>query len=802
MGFHRSVHVTLLCGACICRCVAPEDGVVLVRAGRPWAEICLPPAVGPGTRLAADELRHYVERITGARLPVRERTDTEATRRVALLPTLRPGGKTTDDDDTFTIETEGETLLIRGNSDTAVLYGVYQLLHELGVRWFTPGAIGENVPRLSTICIRPRKTQHRPSFRQREVSFSGYMKWHFDEADLERQVHEYDLWRIRNRLHVIARPPRIGPALKHKVSLCRERFHGTVRWALVGVDHKKEPERFALVYENGERFRYFGDRVKGHGAQICLSNAKNIAATIGLAVRHFTNRPDQTTYPLSLQDTSRVCECPGCIKANGGVSPRYDINRVAWSFMNAVAKGLRQRMPTKRICFHAHYGPMTAPPAGAQAEPGIVNTTVTHECSHHTEINDPDCPYNRHFMACVERIRAKGTELAAYEYLLTAGKPNPLAILNNIKLFHELGYVWFYAEWMGRDELRYMIAWIMAQLFWDASQDPRTLLEDYCRGYYGAASDEALTVVGLIEDRVREQRVIRNGSFSDSIRIMTPRVVEAGRKALAAGLGKVDGREKGRLTRLRDTFEMLARYARVARTCYRAMDVRTEAGRRAALAEVTAFQTFWAERKLSRTCSPIIVGDNRYIGVGHWEKALRSMLLVVEPQRHRHLVGADRHALIVEAFGGCPPENTDAVLLLPEIWKFRLDLKEEGEAFGWMAPDFADSTWHDQSTYGLFLRQGFPKYDGKYWYRVSFDCPTSPPGKRVLLRVARLNREDDIYLNGELVHRHRYLRWSDSQSFAVDVTASIRQGRANRLAVAGWAGFFDGISRPWALYDP
>ena len=187
MGLYSIARFAVVWGVAATAFAAAEDGgFFLVRDGAATARVRLPLDPGPGTQLAAEELCAYVKKITGARLPIGDAASGRAAGEVVLLSHVPPDGRATDADNVFTLEARGRTLSVRGNSDTAVLYGVYEFLGELGVRWFSPGAIGESVPRLRSIRVEPRRTTHRPSFRQRQISFSGLMKWHFDEGNWYR----------------------------------------------------------------------------------------------------------------------------------------------------------------------------------------------------------------------------------------------------------------------------------------------------------------------------------------------------------------------------------------------------------------------------------------------------------------------------------------------------------------------------------------------------------------------------------------------------------------------------------------
>ena len=777
----------------MCRTSAAAE-YYLVRDGKPASRICVPQEVSgnKATLLAASELRNYIEKMTGARIAVDNDLHSKGVK-ILLLPKIDPAREISADgsEDSFTIEVDRGTLTIRGNSDTAVLYGVYQFLNDLGVRWFMPGEIGENVPSLNNIKIRDLKKTYKPSFRTREMDYNGNNSTHLNPKAQERQHWEYDLWLLRNRCHFTRSIH--GGLHRFDMGYTREKGFHSLTDIMGDVDIAKEPDRFALVTKDGVTKR----RPPRERAQLCFTHPANVEAHVQRAIDFFTKRPRMLTYAASLADFSGFCECENCIKANGGVFPPIDPNRLVWTFMNALAKDLRRQMPNKRIAFYAHYQLLTSPPADIKAEPGVVAITA-HASSNRTVINDPDCLYNRRYYEHITRMIASGAELAAREYSMRGGTPQPLAPLSSIKIFHELGYVWYHTENMGRDEQRNIVDWVKAQLLWDASQDAEALLKTFCEQYYGAAGDDVHSVLQIIDSSIRKLPKIRLGGYGDTQSIMTDAVVGEGRKILAASLNKVSGREKKRLVRFNDTFEMLALRGLYVRAWWTAMNERTPKAKAKTLEEIARFIRFWEERDLGETCSPAILE-----GATELPKRVQNIKEKTVPMASENLAGTDKATLLKELFSFAEiPERVDNLFYLPEVWRFRLNIHRQDVQTAWMKPDFDDSMWNALSTYNFYERQGFLSYDGAYWYRVQFKAPVFPKRKRVFLRIGALDDEGKTYINGKLIHQRWHLNPSNwKSSFEMDVTDVIRPGDTNVIVVAGndQAGV-GGIWKPCALY--
>ena len=634
------------------------EELYLVRDGEPQGRILLPRVFGKATLFAAQELSDYVEKITGARLPIDlgKQHHRLAGTYVVLETKIDPTKEISADgtEDVFTIQGRRNALTITGNSDAATLYGVYQYLHELGVRWYMPGEIGENVPKLKELKIGNRRQTYKPSFRTREIDYSGYNTTHFHPKGQERQHRDWDLWLLRNKCHFV-RSIHWGPLHRHDFNWSREHMFHNLHFILRPLDIEEVPERFPLVTGGGETKRR-KDRV-----QICFTHPENIQAAIAGALKYFEKDPWRLTFPLSLNDCAGICECENCTKANGGIFPPHNPNRVVWKFMNAAAEGLTAKLPNKRIAFYTSYGGMTVPPEDMKAARGIVGISC-HICSNSTDITDPDCPFNRRYYNWIRRTSATGAEQGCYDYSMFAGTPQPLTILNSMKTYHDLGYVWYHTESMGRDEQRKIVLWVQAQLAWNVNQDPAELLKAFCDEYYGAAGEDVLSVLNTIEASCRGMPKIIIGSLGVAQSIMTDEVIQTGTERLESALGKVRGREKERLERFYGTFVMLSFRAIVGRLFFQAQVERTEAAKSGVIYACQRLEDFWKENDLSETCSPAILA-----GIGRVRKAVDAISPEVTPSASKKLTGAERPAILEELYSFSKvPDQTDDHFLLPE----------------------------------------------------------------------------------------------------------------------------------------
>ncbi|MFV2070623.1 MAG: hypothetical protein ACC645_26950 [Pirellulales bacterium] len=123
-------------------------GIVLVESGQPQATIVVAEDASDQAKEAARVLQEYLQKISGARLEIENELAAVAGSRilvgrskaVADLGVRVPSGSTYQmDEEGFVSKTVGGELILAGNEDwqyRGTLYAVYDLLEEIGCRWF------------------------------------------------------------------------------------------------------------------------------------------------------------------------------------------------------------------------------------------------------------------------------------------------------------------------------------------------------------------------------------------------------------------------------------------------------------------------------------------------------------------------------------------------------------------------------------------------------------------------------------------------------------------------------------------
>ncbi|MEC7812898.1 MAG: hypothetical protein VX598_08800, partial [Verrucomicrobiota bacterium] len=138
------------------------------------ASIILPGEPDELEQLAADELVEHVEKISGARLPIITEKQKASGIKIHIgraapdagfsKQRIRVGG---DDPASFRLLVTDHNIQLVGLSPQGSLIAVYELLEQLGVRWFVPDEIGTVIPKTITVAVRHQDTIQHPGFRGR-----------------------------------------------------------------------------------------------------------------------------------------------------------------------------------------------------------------------------------------------------------------------------------------------------------------------------------------------------------------------------------------------------------------------------------------------------------------------------------------------------------------------------------------------------------------------------------------------------------------------------------------------------------
>ena len=733
---------------------ATAEDLVLVRDGKPLAAIVVAKealAKKGKEASAAAELQHYLEKISGAKIPIV--SEAEAPRgplvlvgKSKLADVLNaniPSGLTpARREEGFLVLRKGDRLLLAGNDAGpyhGTEYAVAEFLERLGVRWFMPGDFGEVVPKMPTVAVGELKVRQKPDFVMRNW-------WHAAPPPMQEQDRR---WRLRNKMNPDAAFAVPGDS--------------SVRALLPAEAFKAHPEAFA-TNADGTRNPHMPSLTHPKAVEIVADGIK----------AHFRKHPGETSYGFAPDDgMPRDYSAPNRgfpeVYGRPGVPAELSISEEWFTFVNNVTRAVRKDFPDAYIATNG-YANRNTPPQGVPLDDHLVVMFAAIWSDTLHAYDDPKAWQSvRQGQMLREWSRlCKNVWVYNYDYTMLASALTPVPRVSKLRrdfpLMKKWGGMGFSNEsrhvWM---EEGIATKYLRAKLAWNADVDVDALLDDFYARWYGKAAKPARAFWEALEKVIRETPM---QGHEDRILpfVYTPELVaELERHVAGAERAVGDGREKQRVRADRLILEHLK--------AYMAMQAAEFAGDFAAAA-VQARKMMDHRKELhgihSFYCMPH--EDNLQSGVYYWGVVAR----------------AKYYDSLADRLSG---KTGTKVALLAESAPFRTDPHDEGRFEGWYEPGFDDKGWKPIKTTEPFYRQGFMDqrghtYLGDMWYRFRVDVPAAAKGRPVTLYFPTVESEAWVWVNGKFVgHRAFHEAYERPNAIEMDVTAALKPGESNVIAV-------------------
>lgn len=459
-----------------------ENFVIAERGTLADCVIRLPQNPSRSQVYAAEELKRFVNRLTGVALPSQGVLSHEI--RFETLKRADLG------DDGFEIEIADGDLVIRGSDVRGCLYAVYDLLERFaGVRWYTSWC--ETVPVMDKFIV-PAGTKivSKPAFEMRQPYWYDMMV-HPDFAARLR-VNGYNHTNLRGVAldHLGGDSYRFGGGL----SSCHtfNKLCDPVKY------FDEHPEYFSLVK---------GKRLK-ENTQLCLTNPDVLDIVTSNVLERIRRDPTAKFYGVSQNDWYNYCECEKCaaIDKEEGSHAGTMIR-----FVNAVAERVEREFPGVFIETLA-YQYTRKPPAVTKPRKNVVICLCTIELDFSHSIPESSFAENRMFMDDITRWAKLTDKLYVWDYVTQFSHyshafANVYALQGNLRFFRDNSVSMIFEQGQregyhaGFAELK---AWLLAKLMWDPEQDVKPLLDDFFYGYYGDAARPVREYFELLHKKQRE----------------------------------------------------------------------------------------------------------------------------------------------------------------------------------------------------------------------------------------------------------------------------------------------------------
>jgi hypothetical protein len=128
-------------------------------------------------------------------------------------------------------------------------------------------------------------------------------------------------------------------------------------------------------------------------------------------------------------------------------------------------------------------------------------------------------------------------------------------------------------------------------------------------------------------------------------------------------------------------------------------------------------------------------------------------------------------------------EKAAQLLVLPAVWDFRPDPRNEGEAACWFVAK-PDANWTKLRVDQPWTRQGHADLRGAGWYAATFATPPLAGGHRIFVRFGSVNGTCHVWLDGQRVgERTIDPAYVKNFPWALDLTGVLRPTASHRIVV-------------------
>lgn len=723
---------------------APVLGqVTLVKDGKPAAAIVLPANPQPDESLAAKELVEHIKLISGAELPIGQPPAGQAPIYLgaaadpALADVIKEKGSNPS---AFAMVVDAKSVSIRGQAAEGTLFGVYDLLEQLGVRWYMPGELGRVIPKMATVTVAAQRNIQVPSFDQRTLQ-------HVDSG----------LWNRRMRL---------GGEQRSTGA------HGIKPFLPNSPLFAQHPEYFGLV--DGQR----------RARQACLSNPEVLKLAVEEIRKELQANPGQKYVGLGPNDGGGHCECANCKALDGGVYDPFrgaesHTDRYIW-FYNQILDALQDEYPNLHIVTYI-YASYIMPPVKVKPNPRIVAVFAPITLDRIRGMDNPMSPDRHCFRSIIDGWSAfKLNEMYYRGYYNNLACPQfPVSQVDRIRhetpVFKEKGITVMRVEAILPSwSTQLLTLYLAPKMMWNVNTDVDALLEEFYVKFYGPASAPMKQYYEALDAAFRDTPYNAGGSypyiviFDDARRAQLRGYLDQAAKLA----GPKDDKSYGeRVWAVRIGFDRMEAFLDMIAARNR-HDYRTAMAKLNEMNELAVQMTEYVlEPTKNRLdwyrllCMREHPADNGSYVNRFWASPIKS--------------GYERTV-----------EAGELVVGLPDEWEFLIDPSRIGEMGGWYRPGPLGGNWQRLKTSSrTWADQGLYYYKGDAWYRTTVTIPEQFRGRRILLWVGGVDEVGTVWVNGQLLGSNREPNEGlpgvpgTFRPFDLDATKAVQFGKPNTVTV-------------------
>jgi len=488
-----------------------DDIVARYREWRKWEAS----RAGDDERLAAEELRDYLGKIAGAAPAVTNAAALPPAPAVCIGSELaRVAGLGAELDalepDGFLVAVKDGRLHLAGRRARGTLYAVYGFLEGLGVRWFMPGKDGEFVPKLDKVVAEGTRSEN-PTHRVR------YWWCTYGNGA------EYPRWTLRNKGNFIRALGDPEIAQGHHLA------------SGIQSAPNQSPDYYAM--KDGQP----------NGMIPNMSNPKVWDIYADFYKRELKGNPFGQYASISAEDALMNDERPESrLLESNEFDPfmgSFSATDRLWFFHRRYIDKVLEELPGRRFGVLVYSNNLT-PPRIETVHPAMALVMAPLGISPLFPVGDPRSRDNVAYKGWLEswlgQAQAVGAESYYYDYEPLGFSWNKAMICprwsiigQNYRYFHQLGLTGHTTQGWDDWGSCALDHWMMIRMYWNAEQDWRDIVADYCSRRFLEAGDAMRAYYAVYERRMAEiPELCGNEIWGDHL-VLTPEVRAAARAELA-----------------------------------------------------------------------------------------------------------------------------------------------------------------------------------------------------------------------------------------------------------------------------
>lgn len=376
----------------------------------------------------------------------------------------------------YTVTYSDKTLIFVGN-DRGLIHALFDFLHKLGWRFFTPKC-EKFLPGKNYLNFRsPFEYSFEPKFEYRLNLWDGLS----------------DEWLVKNGVNALYSRP-IADTLGSSKQYAGLPAHTFNRLIPPERYFQTNPEFFALNLD-GER----------SARQLCLSNEKMFEQALETARDWLRNNPTAEYISVSQNDCRGECVCENCkaIKKDGNASD------LIISFVNKFACAIREEFPKVKVQTLAYHYTIDPPKYMVPEKNVVVMLAPIWSCENHV-VTDANCVENKKFVMQLDGWRRVTDNVYIWKYFNDFSYYlTPFQCLygqsDNFNYYAKKGVKGFFAEGAHAGETTdfcELKAYLLAKLIYNPEMPKNEfeeLIKEFCLGYYGeVAGKQMLKYLSLL----------------------------------------------------------------------------------------------------------------------------------------------------------------------------------------------------------------------------------------------------------------------------------------------------------------